>query len=54
MVSQIEFSIECSREPDGRWVAMVDDVPGLQLYGNSQEETLAVAREGERDVAVRG
>jgi predicted RNase H-like HicB family nuclease len=44
MVSQIECSIECSRAPDGRWVAMVDDLPGLQLFGDSQEETLATAR----------
>ena len=38
------FHIECSRQPDGRWVARVDDLPGLQLYGDSQEETLAAAR----------
>jgi predicted RNase H-like HicB family nuclease len=44
MVSQIACNIECSRAPDGRWVAMVDDLPGLQLYGDSKEETLAAAR----------
>ena len=44
MVSQIECNIECNRAPDGRWVAMVDDLPGLQLYGDSKEETLAAAR----------
>ena len=36
--------IECSREPDGRWVARVYDLPGLQLYGDSQEDALAAAR----------
>jgi predicted RNase H-like HicB family nuclease len=44
MLSQIQFSIECNRGPDGRWVAMVDDLPGFQLFGDSQEETLAAAK----------
>ena len=44
MVSQIACNIECSRAPDRRWVAMVDDLPGLLLFGDSQEETLAAAR----------
>jgi predicted RNase H-like HicB family nuclease len=44
MVGQIECNIECSRKPDGRWVAMVDDLPGFQLFGDSQEETVAAAR----------
>lgn len=36
--------IGCSREPDGRWVARVYDLPGLQLYGDSQEDALAAAK----------
>jgi predicted RNase H-like HicB family nuclease len=36
--------IETSREPDGRWVAKVPALEGLQIYGYSQEETLAEAR----------
>ena len=40
MVSQIESN----READGSWVAKVDILPGLQLYGNSEGETLAAAR----------
>ena len=40
MVSQIESN----REPDGSWIAKVEILPGLQLYGNSQAETLAAAR----------
>ena len=53
MVSQIECNIECNRAPDGRWVAMVDDLPGLQLYGDSQEETLATARKRRVSIALR-
>ena len=40
MVSQIELSCE----PDGRWIAEVHALPGLQLYGYSQDETLEAAR----------
>jgi hypothetical protein len=40
MASQIELSCE----PDGRWVAELQALPGLQLYGYSQEETLEAAR----------
>jgi hypothetical protein len=40
MASQIELSCE----PDGRWIAELHVLPGLQLYGNSQAETLAAAR----------
>jgi hypothetical protein len=40
MASQIELSCE----PDGRWVAEVESLPGLQLYGYSQDETLEAAR----------
>jgi hypothetical protein len=36
--------IETSREPDGGWVAKVPALPGLQIYGHSQDETLAIAR----------
>jgi hypothetical protein len=35
--------IETSREPDGCWVAKVPALPGLQIYGHSQVETLATA-----------
>ncbi|MGA2982667.1 MAG: hypothetical protein ABSG32_02565 [Terriglobia bacterium] len=35
--------IETSREPDGYWIAKVPALPGLQIYGHSQVETLATA-----------
>jgi hypothetical protein len=35
--------IETIRENDGRWTAKVPALPGLQIYGNSEVETLAIA-----------
>jgi predicted RNase H-like HicB family nuclease len=37
-------NIELSREPDGRWAARVPAVPGLAAFGDTQEESLAVAK----------
>lgn len=31
-------------EPHGRWVAEVRALPGLQLYGSSEDETLEAAK----------
>jgi hypothetical protein len=36
-------NIETRQEQDGNWVAEVLSIPGLQVYGYSQEETLAEA-----------
>lgn len=36
--------VETSCEPDGSWVAKVPDLPGLQIYGHSQDDALATAR----------
>jgi predicted RNase H-like HicB family nuclease len=36
--------IETSHEPDGGWIAKVPELPGFQIYGYSQGETLATAR----------
>jgi len=36
--------IETSRNPDGCWIAKVLTLPGMQIYGYSQEETLVAAR----------
>jgi len=38
-------NIETSREPDGRWAARVASVPGLTAFGNTEEESLALARD---------
>jgi len=33
--------IEIEREEDGRWIAEVPDLPGVMVYGQSQEETIS-------------
>lgn len=37
--------IETYQESNGSWVASVEAVPGLQVFGRSREETLAIAEE---------
>jgi hypothetical protein len=37
--------VETSQGPDGRWVAMASAVPGLLVYGRTEEETRVAARE---------
>jgi predicted RNase H-like HicB family nuclease len=37
--------IETNQWPDGRWVAMAPAVPGLLVYGHTEEETRVAARE---------
>jgi predicted RNase H-like HicB family nuclease len=34
-------NIEIDREEDGRWIAEVPDLPGVMVYGQSQEEAIA-------------
>jgi len=33
--------IETEREVDGRWIAEVDDLPGVLAYGDTQEDAVA-------------
>ena len=35
------MNIEIEREEDGRWIAEVPDLPGVMVYGQSQEEALS-------------
>ncbi len=35
------MNIEIEREEDGRWIAEVPDLPGVMVYGQSQEEAIA-------------
>ena len=37
------MNIEIEREEDGRWIAEVPDLPGVMVYGQSQEEAIAKA-----------
>jgi predicted RNase H-like HicB family nuclease len=35
------LSVEIEREDDGRWIAEVLTLPGVQAYGRTREEALA-------------
>ena len=37
------FTIEIEREVDGRWIADVQELPGVIVYGQTREEALAKA-----------
>ena len=34
------FNIELEQEEDGRWIAEIPDLPGVMVYGNTQEEAI--------------
>ena len=36
----MNFSIECEREEDGRWIAEIPELPGALAYGNSPKEAM--------------
>ena len=35
------FTVETEMEEDGRWVAEVPEIPGVLVYGSTQEEAIA-------------
>ena len=37
----MNFSIECEREEDGRWIAEIPELPGTLAYGKTQDEAMA-------------
>ncbi len=39
----MNFTLECEREEDGRWLAEVPELPGVLAYGASSEEAMAKA-----------
>jgi predicted RNase H-like HicB family nuclease len=39
----MNFSLECEREDDGRWLAEVVELPGALAYGSSANEAMAKA-----------
>lgn len=39
----MNFTLECEREEDGRWLAEVPELPGALAYGASAEEAMAKA-----------
>ena len=38
-----DMNIEVDREEDGRWIAEVPDLPGVMVYGVTQNEAVAKA-----------
>jgi len=39
----VDFSNECEREDDGRWLAEVPQLPGVLAYGATADEAMAKA-----------
>ena len=39
----MQFTLECGREDDGRWMAEVGELPGALAYGSSANEAMAKA-----------
>ena len=39
----MNFTLDCEREDDGRWLAEVAQLPGVLAYGNSANEAMARA-----------
>ena len=37
----MDYSLECEREDDGRWLAEVSQLPGVLAYGSSANEAMA-------------
>jgi predicted RNase H-like HicB family nuclease len=37
----VHFTIEFERETDGRWIAEVIELPGVMVYGETQERAMA-------------
>ena len=34
----LEYKVTFDREVDGRWIAIVRDLPGVMVYGDTREE----------------
>ena len=39
----MNFTLDCEREEDGRWLAEVSQLPGVLAYGSSANEAMAKA-----------
>ncbi len=40
----MEFKVEVEREGDGRWIAEVNELPGVLVYGDSVEQAQSKAQ----------
>ena len=43
MSKKTNFTVELEQETDGRWIAEVQELPGVLCYGVSREDALAKA-----------
>jgi len=43
MLKNSNFTVEIDREADGRWIADVQELPGVVVYGQTRTEALAKA-----------
>ncbi|NEQ98405.1 MAG: type II toxin-antitoxin system HicB family antitoxin [Cyanothece sp. SIO2G6] len=39
-----QFTIEIEQEKDGRWIAEVLEIPGVSVYGETQQQAIAHAQ----------
>ncbi|MGH9584186.1 MAG: type II toxin-antitoxin system HicB family antitoxin [Bryobacteraceae bacterium] len=39
----MSYSIETEREEDGRWIAEILELPGVMVYGGTEQEAIANA-----------
>jgi predicted RNase H-like HicB family nuclease len=39
----MNYTLECEREDDGRWLAEVPELPGVLAYGITAEEAMSKA-----------
>ncbi|HLL48823.1 MAG TPA: hypothetical protein VK399_19135 [Longimicrobiaceae bacterium] len=40
MTDPVRFAIETDREVDGRWIAEVVDIPGVMVYGTTEDDAI--------------
>ena len=39
----MNFTLECEQEVDGRWIAVVPELPGVVSYGDSAADAMSKA-----------
>ena len=41
--SSVTLTVDFDREEDGRWIALVESIPGCHVYGKTRQEALTKA-----------
>ena len=44
MLKDTNFTLEIEQETDGRWIADVQELPGVMVYGSTREVAIAKAK----------